>query len=229
MRQNRLLAALPRRDFERLKPQLQWVELEHGQVLADHNERIRHVWFPVSSVVSQLSTVEDGSSVETASIGREGVVGLPALLGAAKSPNRAVVQLPGAALRIGAPVLTNAMWQSQPLAEPLLCYVHALMHQISQVIACNTFHDVQQRLCRWLLAMHDRVGERGFPLTQEFMADTLGVRRPTISVAAQNLQEIGAIRYRRGTMEILDRERLEKCSCECYWIVRDEFDRLFAP
>ena len=225
---NRLLASLPAAADAHLRPRLEHVTLALKQVLSEPGEPIRHVYFPTTAVVSLLTVLDGGKALETATVGNEGMVGLPLFLGADRTPGRAVCQVAGAALRLPAASFRTAVAAGGPLHERLHRYTQALFTQVSQVVACNPVHVIEARCARWLLTTHDRVGADRFPLTQEFLSQMLGVRRATVTVAAGRLQRAGLIRYRRGVATVVDRPGLEAAACECYRVVADEFRRLLG-
>ena len=223
---NRLLAALPAADAEWLAPHLERVMLVIGQVLAEPGEPFEHVYFPETAVVSVVNRMADGAAVEVGTIGNEGMAGLAAYLDAEASESQTFCQLPGAALRVPAAVVTEAAAR-RGVRRLLNRYAQAYLTLVAQGAACNRLHHIEARCARWLLTTHDRVGGAdAFPLKQEFLAVMLGVRRPGVTVAAGALQDAGLIRYRRGGVRVLDRAGLEAASCECYGIVRRHFDRL---
>ncbi len=225
---NRLLSAIPREEYERLLPHLETVSLRFNQIIYAPNEPIQHVYFPNSGIISLVNLTEDGGTVEAATVGNEGMVGIPVLLGADKIVGQAVSQIVGDALRMKADVFKREVTPSSPLYNLLLRYTLALLNLISQSVACNRRHSVEERCCRWLLLCHDRVQSDQFYITQEFLSQMLGVRRSSVSVVAAILQKAGLIRYHRGKMTLLDPKGLEAASCECYRIVKDEFDRLLS-
>jgi CRP-like cAMP-binding protein len=227
--ENRLLAILPREALARLQPHLEPVALAFRERLYAPNEPISQVYFPCSAVFSLILPLEAGTAVEVATVGNEGMLGLPAFLGAGSIPGEAFCQVPGQALRLGAQILRQETAGGGPLHDVLLRYTQGLMNQISQSAACNRAHSIDERCARWLLMTHDRAGSDRFPLTQEFLAQMLGVRRAGVSAAASILQRAGFIRYSRGRMTIADRSGLESAACGCYRIVRDEFERLLRP
>ena len=198
------------------------------QVLYEPNELLRHVYFPTSGMISLLLVLKDRSVVEVGRVGNEGIVGLPIFLGVRTSHTRAFVQIPGEALRMKAHVFRKEARQGGPLASLLLRYTQALLRHSERLTACNTWHPIEQRLCRWLLITHDRVQADRFEITQEFLSQMLGVHRQSVTLAASRLQKAGLIRYSRGKLTILDREGLEATSCECYRAVKREFENLFA-
>lgn len=223
---NRLLGAMPPEDRARLGRRMQLVRLAAGQHLADGGAPVRTVYFPESAVMSMVATMGDGTSVEVATVGVEGLVGLPALLGTGSLPMMVLVQVAGEAWRIDADVFRHEVGRSDALREAADRYVQGLIVQIAQTVACNRLHPVGERAARWLLMTADRVGADEFHLTQEFLATMLGVHRPSVTVAAGELQRDGAISYHRGHVTIADRDRLEQAACECYRAIRAEFDRL---
>jgi len=225
---NRLLAALPRDEYERLLPSLQQVSFSLGEVVYEFAGKLDYVFFPTTSIVSLLYTMENGSSAEMGLTGNDGVVGIALFMGGGTMPNRAVVQSAGAAIRMKAKVLQDEFALGGKFQNLLLRYTQALITQISQTAVCNRLHSVEQQLCRWLLLSHDRVKADELIMTQELIADMLGVRREGVTVAAGHLQDVGAISYVRGHITILDRQRLEETVCECYRVVKDEFDRLLG-
>jgi CRP-like cAMP-binding protein len=203
------------------------VSLELKQPLLGRGEAIDTVYFPQTTVISLLTTMEDGSAIEIATVGNEGIVGLPVFLGARSMGARDFyqVQVPGWAVAMDSPTFVEAT-RSDPLLGLVQRYTQALFTQVTQQVACNALHSVVERCSRWMLLTHDRIGSDEFPLTQEFLAEMLGVRRPSVTVAAGTLQNAGFIRYSRGQVTIIDRDGLENSSCECYRIIRTEFDRL---
>jgi CRP-like cAMP-binding protein len=197
-------------------------------MLIEANESIRYVHFPVSGVISLVIGTVNGATLEVAMVGNEGVIGLPVLFGTESTPISAVVQVPGEALRMGAPAFRAEVETYGPLVRNLHLHAQALLFQIAQSTACTHHHSVSQRCARWLLTAHDRVGDDEVALTQEALAQMLGVRRASVSAAAAKLQESGLIRYRRGIVTLVDRGALEQASCECYRIVKAEYDRLLS-
>jgi CRP-like cAMP-binding protein len=226
--ENRLLAALPSDEYERLRPQLQLVSFSLGEVIYEFGGQLDYVYFPTSSIVSLLYTMENGSSAEMGLTGNDGVVGIALFMGGGTMPNRAVVQSAGGAIRMKAKMLKDEFAFGGKFQQLLLRYTQALITQISQTAVCNRLHSVEQQLCRWLLLSHDRIPSDELIMTQELIADMLGVRREGVTVAAGRLQDGGAISYVRGHIHILDREKLEETVCECYQVVRDEFERLLG-
>jgi len=226
---NRLLARLPEDEYQRLFPEPQSLTLELKHVLYQPRAFIDFAYFPSEGVVSLLTVMEDGAAIELATIGNEGMVGLSILLGIPHSPSRAIVQDPSVGVRMTADRLKAETSRDTPLRRLLLLYNGAFLFQISQAVACNGLHSVQQRCCRWLLMTHDRVGGGDeFPITHEFLSQMLGVRRASITEVLQPLQKDGLIDYRRGSMKVLDRRGLEATSCECYRLVVQEYDRLLG-
>jgi CRP-like cAMP-binding protein len=224
---NLILSALSGEEYARLSSQLEFVELPLGLTLYDLEEPIRHAYFPLSGTVSLVTVLRDGNSVEAGVIGNEGLVGIPLVLGAEVELNRrAQVQIAGSALRLKASALQKEFKGSEQLRSLLLRYLHAFITQISQSVACNRMHKLEDRLARWLLTCQDRLASDELQLTQEFIAEMLGVRRAGVSVAATQLQERGLIKHKRGHIQILDRSGLEAVSCECYATVRREYERL---
>jgi CRP-like cAMP-binding protein len=222
---NQILAALPQDDFARLSPHLTTVNLEQKHSVWEPNQPFQEVYFPLDAVVSVLA-VAAGGVVEVGTIGKEGVVGLPAFLGAETSPGMAFCQVPGRAERLAIKVFLREAHREGAFRRQLHLYTQGFMVQVAQSTVCNRLHSAEQRLARWLLSVADRVGREEFPLTHEFMAQMLGVRRATVTETAGTLQRADLIRYRRGTITIRNRAGLERAACECYRIVRDEFDRL---
>ncbi len=224
--ENRLLAALPSEVKARLKPNLERVSLPFKEVLYEYRELIKYVYFPINAVVSVLTIVEEGTLAEVSLVGNEGMVGLSVFLGIEATPFKVIVQVPGEAIRMKADIFKDLVNSDSPLHGLLLRYTHALMFQIAQSAVCNPLHSVEQRCCRWLLMIRDRVHSDQFPLTHEFLSQMLGVRRASVTVVAGMLQKAGLIRYSRGQMTILDCPGLEAVSCQCYRLVKEEEDRL---
>ncbi len=223
---NRLLAALPADTILRLEPQLVMVDLPLGKVLHEAGEAIRHVYFPLDGVISLVQVLESGDSADIAVVGHEGLVGVPVVLGAASGSSRALVQGAGQALRLPAPRLLEAFHADEVLRRVVLRYVQALLIQVSQTVVCNRHHTIDQQLCRWLLLSLDRLPGNRLAMTQELIANMLGVRREGVTDAARKLQGLGVIEYSRGNITLLDRPQLERLSCECYAVVRAETERL---
>jgi CRP-like cAMP-binding protein len=225
---NRLLGLLPRADYQRLLPHLQAVPLEYRQSLYQANKPIGFVYFIETGVGSLVNTMANGQAAEVGTIGSEGMVGLPLVLGDNQAPTSVYIQVPGAGLRMKATLFKRELGQSASMRVALLRYAHAFFNQVAQSAACNHFHNIQQRTCRWMLMTHDRMQSDEFLLTQEFLAMMLGVQRTGVTAAAGALQRAGLIRYRRGVVTILDRRSLERLSCECYRVSKLEFDRLLG-
>lgn len=226
--QNKLLAALPAEEYERLLPHLTPVTLPLGEVLYSTGDHIQHAYFVSTGVVSFVTHMQDGASVEVGLVGLEGTVGIGLALGDDRAPSQAIVQLAASGVRIVADVLREELKRGGHLQSLLLRCAQALMRQVSQTAACNRSHHIGERLARWLLTCHDRAGGDELRLTQEFVAEMLGVRRAGVTEAAIILQSSGLIRYARGHVTILDRAGLEEFSCECYGVVKAEFDRLLG-
>jgi CRP-like cAMP-binding protein len=225
---NRLLAALPAKDYQRLLPELEPVTLTFGDIIFESGETIRHVYFPNNSIVSLLSAVGEREHLEVGIVGNDGMTGLPVFMGVSKSRSRGLVQGEGSAMRMKAAALRKELSNGSPLNKLLHRYTHALLTQISQSAACNRFHLVNVRLARWLLMTHDRIEGDEFRLTQEFLSLMLGVRREGVTLAAGILQKQKLISYSRGRIKILDRAGLEAASCKCYAEVKDEYDNFLA-
>jgi len=227
-RQNHLLSALPDADYERLLPDLELVPLELGWALYESGSQQGYVYFPTTSIVSLLYVMEDGSSAELAVVGYEGVVGIALFMGGETTPSRAVVQSAGYAYRLKASRLKDEFERGGPLQYLLLRYTQALITQMAQTAVCNRHHSVEQQLCRWLLLSLDRLPSNELTMTQELIANMLGVRREGVTEAAGKLQAEGLIQYSRGKITVLDRPKLEAQVCECYAVVRRETDRLLS-
>lgn len=223
---NYLLDALDDSDLKRLLPQLELIPLPLGKVLYDPGTTMRHVYFPVTCVISLLCVMENGATAEIGVIGREGMVGVNIFMGGETSPNQAIVQSTGYAYRARASVLREEFQRNPELQTLLLKYAQTLMSQMAQTAVCNRHHTVDQQLCRWLLTSLDRLPSNELVITQEFIAHMLGVRREGITGAAGKLQRAGIISYRRGRINIVDRDTLEEHACECYKIVKKEYERL---
>jgi len=224
--ENKLLAKLPREELEVVSPDLEPVRLALRDVLHAPFEPIEHVFFITRGVASMVNEPDTGEVVEFATIGSEGIVGFPVVLGSNSVPSRAIMQVPGEALRLKATELERALPRTPMLHKLLLRYTMALLNQIAQSTSCNRLHEVQERCARWLLQTHDRVEGDSFPITHEFLSQMLGVHRPSVSVAAGMLQKAGLIEYTRGQVTIVDRKGLEAASCRCYRIITDEYVRL---
>jgi CRP-like cAMP-binding protein len=224
--QNHLLAALPADAYERLKPHLERVQMPLGHVLYESGVQMRHVYFPISSIVSLLYVMEDGASAEIAVVGNEGVVGISLFMGGETTCSRAIVQSAGEGYRIAGALLKAEFYRAGPMQHLLLRYTQALLTQMAQTAVCNRHHSLDQQLCRWLLLSLDRLPSNELSMTQELIANMLGVRREGVTEAAGKLQKAGLIEYHRGHITVLDRPRLEARACECYAVVKKEFDRL---
>ena len=225
-RQNHLLAALPVPERERLYPHLELGALPLGEVLYESGDQLQHVYFPIASIVSLLNVTAEGASGELAVVGDEGVIGITLLMGGEAMSNRAVVQSAGYAYRLKGQLLKEEFNRSRELQHLLLRYTQALLTQMSQTTVCNRQHSVDQQLCRWLLLSLDRLSSNRLTMTQELIANMLGVRREGVTQVAGKLQSAGLIHYNRGRITVLDRPRLEARACECYQVAKSEFDRL---
>jgi CRP-like cAMP-binding protein len=225
-RENRLLRALPAAELDRLCPHLEPVSMPLGQVLYESGSELRHVFFPTTSIVSLLYVMQDGASAEIAVVGNEGMIGVALFMGGETTPSRAVVQSAGRAFRLKGQLLKSEFHRAADLQDLLLRYTQAQLTQMAQTAVCNRHHTVDQQLCRWLLLSLDRLPTNELVMTQELIANMLGVRREGVTEAAGKLQSMGIIEYRRGRISVLDRERMEEQTCECYRVVKREFDRL---
>ena len=225
---NRLLAMLPREEYERILPHLGHVSFSLGEVLYESGARMDHIYFPTSAIVSLLYTMENGSTAEMGMAGNEGLVGVALFMGGDTMPNHAVVQSAGCAVRMRAKVLQDEFATGGAFQRLLLRYTQALLTQMSQTAVCNRLHDIERQLCRWLLLSRDRLDSDELVMTQELIANMLGVRREGVTAAAGRLQERGLISYVRGHIRILDREGVKACSCECHARTKAEYERLFA-
>jgi CRP-like cAMP-binding protein len=227
-RQNRLLAALPAADYERLFPQLELITLPLGEVLYESGGTLAYVYFPTDSIVSLLYVMQDGASAEIAVTGYEGLVGIALFMGGETTPSRAVVQSAGSAYRLRAAFLKKEFDDGGPLQHLALRYTQALITQMAQTAVCNRHHSVEQQLCRWLLLSLDRLPSNELTMTQELIANMLGVRREGVTEAAGRLQKAGLIEYSRGHIVVVNRPKLEARVCECYAVVKKEYDRLLS-
>jgi CRP-like cAMP-binding protein len=225
-RTNRLLAALPESEWQRWLPELESVAMPLGQVLYESGATLSHVYFPTTAIVSLLYVMENGSSAEIAVVGNEGIVGISLFMGGESTPSRAVVQSAGSGFRLKAQLVKNEFNRGGPVLHLLLRYTQALITQMAQTAVCNRHHSLDQQLCRWLLLSLDRLENNELVMTQELIANMLGVRREGVTEAALKLQLDGLIRYARGRITVLDRKGLEKRTCECYAVVKREYDRL---
>lgn len=225
-RENHLLAALPKNEYARILPNLELVEMPLGKVLYEAGSTMRCAWFPTTSIVSLLYVTEDGASTEIAIVGNEGIVGVSLFMGGETTTSRAVVQGAGHGYRLRGPLLKYEFFHDSSMQRLLLRYTQALLTQTAQTAVCNRHHSLDQQLCRWLLLSLDRVRSNELVMTQELIANMLGVRREGVTEAAGKLQKAGLIHYSRGKIAVVDRPALEARVCECYQVVRQEFDRL---
>jgi len=225
-RENHLLAALPAGESTRIFPRLELVPMPLGEAVCEPGIQMRHVYFPTTCIVSLLYAMEDGASAEIAVVGNEGIVGVPLFMGGETTTSRAVVQSAGHAYRLRGSLLKDAFFRAGPMQRLLLRYTQALLTQMAQTAVCNRHHTVDQQLCRWLLLSLDRLPSNQLTMTQELIANMLGVRREGVTEAAGKLQRSGLIRYSRGHITVLDRPGLEARVCECYQVVKKELDRL---
>ena len=225
-RKNHLLAALPDAAWQRWRPQLELVALPLGQVLYESGTTLKHVYFPTTAIISLLYVMENGASAEISVVGNEGLVGISLFMGGESTSSRAVVQSAGHGFRLKARLMKDEFDRAGPVLHLLLRYTQALITQMSQTAVCNRHHSLDQQLCRWLLLSLDRLEGTELVMTQELIANMLGVRREGVTEAAHKLQEAGLIRYARGHISVLDRVALEKRVCECYGVVKKEYDRL---
>lgn len=225
-RQNNLLESLPREEYLRTLPNLELVTMSLGHSLYEPGMQMRHVYFPTDAIVSLLCVMENGASAEIAVVGKEGIVGVSLFMGGETTPSRAVVQSAGHAYRLRGQILKDEFYRAGPMQRLLLRYTQALLTQMAQTAVCNRHHTLDQQFCRWLLLSLDRLGSNELIMTQELIANMLGVRREGVTEAAGNVQKSGLIKYHRGHITILDRKRLEDRACECYQVVKKEYDRL---
>lgn len=224
--QNNILDALPLAERERLFPHLTLVELPLGMALYESGDTLRHIYFPTDSIVSLLYVLKDGASAEIAVVGNDGAIGLALFMGGETTTNRAIVQSAGSAFRLSGSRLKEEFGRHGEMLHILLRYTQALITQMAQTAVCNRHHSVDQQLCRWLLLSLDRLASNNLTMTQELIANMLGVRREGVTEAAGRLQKLGVISYNRGRIAVVDRPRLEQLSCECYSVVKTETDRL---
>jgi CRP-like cAMP-binding protein len=223
---NHILDALPPEERDRLFPYLKLVTLPLGAVLYESGETLRHIYFPTDSIVSLLYVLRDGASAEIAVVGNDGAIGVALFMGGETTPSRAIVQSAGSAYRLDGKRLKSEFSRHGQMLHVLLRYTQSLITQMAQTAVCNRHHSVNQQLCRWLLLSLDRLKSKELKMTQELIANMLGVRREGVTAAAGELQKLGVIRYSRGRITVLDRPKLEKLSCECYAVVKKETDRL---
>lgn len=226
--QNHLLAALPAVEFGRLSSNLELVPMPLGEALYESGGHLKHVYFPTTSIVSLLYILKDGSSSQIAIVGNEGILGISLFMGGDTTPSRAIVQNAGYGYRLESQLLKQEFNRAGPLLHLLLRYTQALITQMAQIAVCNRHHSIEQQLCRWLLLSLDRLETNSLTTTQELIANMLGVRREGVTEAAGKLHRDGLIRNSRGRIDVLDRPRMEKTTCECYGVVKREFDRLLA-
>ena len=223
---NHLLAALPAEEWARWEPNLEFVELKLGQVLYESGNTLEHVYFPVTAIVSLLYVMQNGASAEIAVVGNEGLVGISLFMGGESTPSRAVVQSAGLGFRLAAQLVKDEFNRAGPVMHVLLRYTQALITQMAQTAVCNRHHSLDQQLCRWLLLSLDRLKGNELVMTQELIANMLGVRREGVTEGAIRLQDAGLISYARGRITVLNRKGLEARTCECYAVVKKEYDRL---
>ncbi len=228
-RENHILEALPAEERKRLFPHLTLVEMSLGMVLYESGDALRHIYFPTDSIVSLLYVLKDGASAEIAVVGNEGAIGVALFMGGETTPSRAIVQSAGFAYRLTGRRLKLEFERHGQMLHVLLRYTQSLITQMAQTAVCNRHHSLDQQLCRWLLLSLDRLRSNQLDMTQELIANMLGVRREGVTGAARKLQKLGVIRYRRGHIKVLDRPKLETLSCECYAVVKKETDRLLSP
>jgi CRP-like cAMP-binding protein len=228
-RENHILDALPAEERERLFPHMALVDMPLGMVLYEAGEALRHIYFPTDSIVSLLYTMEDGATAEIAVVGNDGAVGVSLFMGGETTPSQAIVQSAGSAYRLSGQRLKEEFERHGQLLHVLLRYTQSLITQMAQTAVCNRHHSIDQQLCRWLLLSLDRLPSNHLNMTQELIANMLGVRREGVTVAAGKLQDLGVIHYSRGRITVLDRPKLETLSCECYAVVKRETDRLQSP
>ena len=226
---NQLLGALLPDSRKRIESHLEPVEFKLGDVVCEAGGLLKHAYFPQGSVLSLLTVLENGAAIETANIGREGAFGLFAAMYSRASFNRCIVQLVGHTVRCPIEPLRNEFKNSEHVRDLFVSYSETLLSQVQQSVACNTMHSTEERMCRWLLMMHDRAEGEALTYTHEFLAHILGANRKSVTLAAQSMQTAGLISYRRGTIQVLDRPGLENASCECYAIVKERFDAFLQP
>jgi CRP-like cAMP-binding protein len=225
---NHLLAALPAAEFNRIRPSLEPVALALGDVIYESGEQLDHIYFPTTAIISLLYIMENGSTAEIGMSGNDGLVGIALYMGGSTTPSRAVVQSAGVGFRMPSRALNDEFSRGGVFQKILLRYTQSLMTQISQTAVCNRLHSVEHQLCRWLLINHDLLQSNKLIMTHDLIANMLGVRREGVSIAAGHLQKQGLIEYVRGTITMLDRKALERAACECYQVVKDEYERLLG-
>jgi CRP-like cAMP-binding protein len=228
-RSNRLLGAMETSSRKRIDPHLEAINLNHGFVVCEAGGTLRHAYFPEGSVLSLLTVLENGSAIETANIGREGAFGLFAAMYSRSSFNRCLVQLKGGMVRCPIELLQAEFERSNHTRDLFVSYSETLLSQVQQTVACNAMHSIEQRICRWLLMMHDRAEGEILAYTHEFLSHMMGANRKSVTLAAQSMQAAGLISYSRGQIQVLDRPGLEKAACECYAIVKARFDAFLSP
>src|SRR5271167_1901101 len=228
-RSNRLHGALEAASRQRIDPHLEPITLKLGAIVCDAGGLLRHAYFPQGAVLSLLTVLENGSAIETANIGREGAFGLFAAMYSRVSFNRCIVQLEGRTVRCPIELLQNEFKNSEHVRDLFVSYSETLLSQVQQTVACNSMHTIEERMCRWLLMMHDRADGEALPYTHEFLSQILGANRKSVTLAAQSMQAAGLISYHRGAIQVLDRAGLEDASCECYAIVKERFDAFLNP
>jgi CRP-like cAMP-binding protein len=228
-RSNRLLGAMEASSRKRIDPHLVPMKFTLGEMVCDAGGLLKHAYFPQGSVLSLLTVLENGAAIETANIGSEGAFGLFAAMYSRVSFNRCIVQLEGHTVRCPIELLQYEFKNSEHVRDLFVSYSETLLSQVQQTVACNSMHTTEERMCRWLLMMHDRAAGEALPYTHEFLSHILGANRKSVTLAAQSMQTAGLIKYRRGTIQISDRAGLEKASCECYAIVQERFDAFLKP
>jgi CRP-like cAMP-binding protein len=226
---NQLLGALETASRKRIDPHLEPIKLGLGDIVCEAGGLLKHAYFPEGAVLSLLTVLENGSAIETANIGREGAFGLFAAMYSRASFNRCLVQLEGDMVRCPIELLQSEFKRSEHVRDLFVSYSETLLSQVQQTVACNAMHTTEEKMCRWLLMMHDRADGEALPYTHEFLSHMLGANRKSVTLAAQSMQTAGLISYRRGKIQVLDRPGLEKASCECYAIVRERFDAFLTP
>src|SRR5450631_3010463 len=229
LRGNQLLGALEADSRKRIAPHLEPIKLKLGAIVCEAGGLLKHAYFPQGGVLSLLNVLENGSAIETANIGREGAFGLFAAMYSRVSFNRCLVQLEGAMVRCPIQLLQSEFKNSEDVRNLFVSYSETLLSQVQQTVACNALHTTEERMCRWLLMMHDRAAGEPLPYTHEFLSHMLGANRKSVTLAAQSLQNAGLITYRRGNITVVNRPGLEKASCECYAVVRERFDAFLTP